>query len=155
MSCAASQSDFDVTLPEHLYQRCHFVEHNKGATPAYNASLYFGYRAPDEKSIEHAIIASSLESLIDQLERAPACDCDYCKITLAQQTIVRREQTGSASKKDVEQALRLLVHYGNKYGARRAVDVVQEHLNGEPVPHSDVINAALSIAQDCIVELGE
>lgn len=155
MRVSNSSTDFKTQIPNVLHHKFHFVEHYGDSVPAYSASLNFGFKAPDGNQLEHSIIADSLESLIDQLERAPDCRCDYCKVTLAQQTVVRRTQFGSASKKEYEQALGTLASFGRRYSKRQLVDVVEDYLAGDDSDPKALNNAALSIAQDCIIALAE
>lgn len=155
MDTLISAIDLKDDIPESLHHKCHFAEKIPNDPVPFMASLNFGFKAPDEKQVYHSVIADSLESLIGQMVRGPESRCDYCKVTLAQQAIISRIQSQSVSKKEFKQALRVLIIYGKLYSNSRALGVIETHLNGQSQSQNYLVNAALSIAQDCIVVLAE
>lgn len=160
MNTLISAIDLKNDIPESLHHKCHFAERIPNDPIPFVASLNFGYKAPDEKQVEHSIIANSLESLIDQIERAPACDCDYCKVTLAQLTVSKHTLNWQNDKEvkltdELKRSLEVLIHYGGEHSRPANYQAVQDFLKGQVIERRRIIHAAYTLAQDCIIGLAE
>jgi len=160
MDTLISAIDLKDKIPESLHHKCHFAEKIPNDPVPFMASLNFGFKAPDEKQVEHSVIANSLDSLIDQIERAPKCDCDYCKVTLAQLTVSNYTLAWQNDKEvkltgELKSSLEVLVHFGGEYSRPVNYQAVQDFLSGQTVERRRLIHAAYVLAQDCIIGLAE